>query len=90
MTTTTLPELILALLAGDEMDGLAMAEWIRSGQQRDLTPYGTVWATLDRMVADGTLSVRWDDDEADPEHPYPRRRLYRRASGDGAQMSRTP
>lgn len=79
MMTVTLADQILTVLGSAEMDGPEIAERVRGWQLFALTPFGSVYATLDRLVENGVLLCRWDDDEADEEDPYPRRRLYRRA-----------
>jgi DNA-binding PadR family transcriptional regulator len=72
MTAPTLADQILAVLGTDEIEGHEVAERVRGWQVFAVTPFGSIYATLDRMVRDGALAVRWDDDGE-----YPRRRIYR-------------
>lgn len=76
-STPTLEQQILDALGGDELDGHELAEVVRGWQFANLVPFPSIYLILDRLVSVGTLAVRWDD--ADDEHPYPRRRLYRLA-----------
>ena len=86
MLTVTLADQILNVLADAEMDSPEIAERARGWQLFALTPFGSVYASLDRLVESGVLRCRWDDDDADDEDPYPRRRLYRRAGqAEGAE-----
>jgi DNA-binding PadR family transcriptional regulator len=77
MTPTPLADQILAALGdGAECDGYDICERVRGDQQVDLTPFGSLYAVLARLVEDGVLSSRLEDEE--PQ--WPRRRLYRRAA----------
>jgi DNA-binding PadR family transcriptional regulator len=71
-----LADQILAVLAdGSECDGYDVCERVRGDQQVGLTPFPSLYLVLARLVEDGVLVSRLEDDEP----TWPMRRLYRLA-----------